>query len=184
MSGLCMLSRSAGSVAGRWLGRGAGLRLPGGPASAYVSSPESAWWPGPPPGRRRPGRLADRGLMTDVFGARRPPLRCATLRSLCGQVILPALIRRRVGAGARWASGDARAIGSAGERLVHTEEVTGSIPVSPTTVSAHRPRSSTGAAVFWAAAGTVPRAGAQRVSSAAALQNPRGPLPTWGYFPL
>jgi hypothetical protein len=26
----------------------------------------------------------------------------------------------------------ARAIGSAGERLVHTEEVTGSIPVSPT----------------------------------------------------
>ena len=32
-----------------------------------------------------------------------------------------------------------RAIGSAGERLVHTEEVTGSIPVSPTKVSpAHR----------------------------------------------
>jgi hypothetical protein len=30
----------------------------------------------------------------------------------------------------------ARAIGSAGERLVHTEEVTGSIPVSPTTTSA------------------------------------------------
>src|SRR5215469_4098319 len=29
----------------------------------------------------------------------------------------------------------ARAIGSAGERLVHTEEVTGSIPVSPTPVS-------------------------------------------------
>src|ERR1700728_4038083 len=28
----------------------------------------------------------------------------------------------------------ARAIGSAGERLVHTEEVTGSIPVSPTGV--------------------------------------------------
>ena len=28
----------------------------------------------------------------------------------------------------------ARAIGSAGERLVHTEEVTGSIPVSPTQV--------------------------------------------------
>ena len=28
-----------------------------------------------------------------------------------------------------------RAIGSAGERLVHTEEVTGSIPVSPTHVS-------------------------------------------------
>ena len=30
----------------------------------------------------------------------------------------------------------ARAIGSAGERLVHTEEVTGSIPVSPTQVRA------------------------------------------------
>jgi hypothetical protein len=28
----------------------------------------------------------------------------------------------------------ARAIGSAGERLVHTEEVTGSIPVSPTQI--------------------------------------------------
>jgi hypothetical protein len=30
----------------------------------------------------------------------------------------------------------ARAISSAGERFVHTEEVTGSIPVSPTQVSA------------------------------------------------
>jgi hypothetical protein len=30
---------------------------------------------------------------------------------------------------------EVRAIGSAGERLVHTEEVTGSIPVSPTQVS-------------------------------------------------
>ena len=29
-----------------------------------------------------------------------------------------------------------RAIGSAGERLVHTEEVTGSIPVSPTSSEA------------------------------------------------
>jgi hypothetical protein len=29
-------------------------------------------------------------------------------------------------------AGRVRAIGSAGERLVHTEEVTGSIPVSPT----------------------------------------------------
>ena len=41
--------------------------------------------------------------------------------------------RRAVGPGSsqdrRWA------IGSAGERLVHTEEVTGSIPVSPTDVS-------------------------------------------------
>jgi hypothetical protein len=32
----------------------------------------------------------------------------------------------------RTAQGRRRAIGSAGERLVHTEEVTGSIPVSPT----------------------------------------------------
>src|SRR5215213_65935 len=32
-----------------------------------------------------------------------------------------------------------RAIGSAGERLVHTEEVTGSIPVSPTQVRAGVP---------------------------------------------
>jgi hypothetical protein len=36
--------------------------------------------------------------------------------------------------------GGARAIGSAGERLVHTEEVTGSIPVSPTSDSAGQPR--------------------------------------------
>jgi hypothetical protein len=33
----------------------------------------------------------------------------------------------------------ARAIGSAGERLVHTEEVTGSIPVSPTQVRGRLP---------------------------------------------
>ena len=33
----------------------------------------------------------------------------------------------------------ARAIGSAGERLVHTEEVTGSIPVSPTQASGRFP---------------------------------------------
>src|ERR1700722_15023784 len=33
----------------------------------------------------------------------------------------------------RTAPDQQRAIGSAGERLVHTEEVTGSIPVSPTT---------------------------------------------------
>ena len=61
------------------------------------------------PARSRDGR---RGAGGDEAGAR-----CATL--------IPA----RNGAGApagRWA------IGSAGERLVHTEEVTGSIPVSPT----------------------------------------------------
>src|SRR5437588_6720810 len=34
----------------------------------------------------------------------------------------------------------ARAIGSAGERLVHTEEVTGSIPVSPTRGSRSKDR--------------------------------------------
>jgi hypothetical protein len=32
-----------------------------------------------------------------------------------------------------------RAISSAGERFVHTEEVTGSIPVSPTQVTGHVP---------------------------------------------
>src|SRR5690349_11212151 len=40
-----------------------------------------------------------------------------------------------------WLRGPAprsRAIGSAGERLVHTEEVTGSIPVSPTRSEAYR----------------------------------------------
>ena len=46
--------------------------------------------------------------------------------------------------------GGTRAIGSAGERLVHTEEVTGSIPVSPTGSSARRtagrrPRAAPGA---------------------------------------
>jgi hypothetical protein len=54
----------------------------------------------------------------------------------------------------------ARAIGSAGERLVHTEEVTGSIPVSPTRseaqigqpASAQGPRGLVGAAPKAAAA--------------------------------
>ncbi len=40
----------------------------------------------------------------------------------------------------------ARAIGSAGERLVHTEEVTGSIPVSPTTPEPPGPASGQSAA--------------------------------------
>jgi hypothetical protein len=61
---------------------------------------------------------------------------CATLRSLCGRdAQLTASDRICEGAGTRY-RGDpqgSRAIGSAGERLVHTEEVTGSIPVSPTT---------------------------------------------------
>src|SRR6516225_6699739 len=44
-----------------------------------------------------------------------------------------------VGAGPRRTAADQqRAIGSAGERLVHTEEVTGSIPVSPTRSEAMR----------------------------------------------
>ena len=42
----------------------------------------------------------------------------------------------------RTAPDQRRAIGSAGERLVHTEEVTGSIPVSPTQLSGQS-RSST-----------------------------------------
>src|ERR1039457_1959465 len=55
-------------------------------------------------------------------------------------------MRYPMGAPGGWARGvvtsDAvqdrrRAIGSAGERLVHTEEVTGSIPVSPTTSDAY-----------------------------------------------
>jgi hypothetical protein len=45
------------------------------------------------------------------------------------------------------AQGRRRAIGSAGERLVHTEEVTGSIPVSPTH-PAHRPVAIMRLAVF------------------------------------
>src|SRR5579859_343353 len=41
--------------------------------------------------------------------------------------------RLAAGLGSQWPAPDQRrAIGSAGERLVHTEEVTGSIPVSPT----------------------------------------------------
>ena len=48
---------------------------------------------------------------------------CANLRSLCGK---------------EHQAATARAIGSAGERLVHTEEVTGSIPVSPTDAISRR----------------------------------------------
>ena len=40
-----------------------------------------------------------------------------------------------MGAPGRFPKPRRRAIGSAGERLVHTEEVTGSIPVSPTQLS-------------------------------------------------
>jgi hypothetical protein len=38
----------------------------------------------------------------------------------------------RLGRGVRYSLTSARAVSSAGERFVHTEEVTGSIPVSPT----------------------------------------------------
>src|SRR5215831_3525002 len=48
-------------------------------------------------------------------------------------------MRPCVGALAPGGSADARAIGSAGERLVHTEEVTGSIPLAPTGTPQVRP---------------------------------------------
>ena len=50
----------------------------------------------------------------------------------------------RVAQESRWRAPWQRAIGSAGERLVHTEEVTGSIPVSPTrsVTRTRKPRSS------------------------------------------
>jgi hypothetical protein len=40
----------------------------------------------------------------------------------------------------RYCGRASRAISSAGERFVHTEEVTGSIPVSPTHITAGQPR--------------------------------------------
>ena len=49
-------------------------------------------------------------------------------------------MRYSVVAAGLFAGPASRAIGSAGERLVHTEEVTGSIPVSPTR---YKPRSET-----------------------------------------
>ena len=54
------------------------------------------------------------------------PYRCATLWERRDTAV-PGAARPRRAARIR-----RRAIGSAGERLVHTEEVTGSIPVSPT----------------------------------------------------
>src|SRR5688572_16150170 len=41
-----------------------------------------------------------------------------------------------------------RAISSAGERFVHTEEVTGSIPVSPTNVKGHTPHAGVALLIF------------------------------------
>ena len=86
--------------------------------------------------------------LTAQDGVRRPRYAAAAARiTHCGVQPAPAACRaaRRCAtlwerreeapAGAwsqRKAPDQRRAIGSAGERLVHTEEVTGSIPVSPT----------------------------------------------------
>jgi hypothetical protein len=77
---------------------------------------------GYPQGRRQPAWRSS-------SGRQRPP--CATLWNAGDKPR-----ERRAGNG----SGPVRqrAIGSAGERLVHTEEVTGSIPVSPTQVSGNQ----------------------------------------------
>ena len=81
------------------------------------------WRPGEPgvaPARRlpdTPGRAACRGLGV-----------CATLWKRRDEAAARIEIHRT-------APDQQRAIGSAGERLVHTEEVTGSIPVSPTQLS-------------------------------------------------
>ena len=93
-----------------------------------------------PPGDRRCSYMAgDEGARGASDGARRRPsaqrggsLACATLRSPCGT---PGCC-------------SARAIGSAGERLVHTEEVTGSIPVSPTPSYCRSAPVSSGASSF------------------------------------
>jgi hypothetical protein len=84
--------------------------------------------PGRRAGNRIPGVLALAGK-SDAGGGRHG--RPDTLVCVGPRAIRPS------GAGP---FGGARAIGSAGERLVHTEEVTGSIPVSPTsTKSGVRP---------------------------------------------
>jgi hypothetical protein len=84
------------------------------------------------PGRRGRG-AAGSATVTDPFvhAFLRPrPVRVArrlggrTGRPACATLWWPAAVERP----------GTRAIGSAGERLVHTEEVTGSIPVSPTQV--------------------------------------------------
>src|SRR3984957_9604414 len=85
--------------------------------SHYTASPS----PRRPPGGEaraslRPGEPGRESLAPPAMPrACRVARRCATLWKRCDE-------KRR------------RAIGSAGERLVHTEEVTGSIPVSPTGV--------------------------------------------------
>jgi hypothetical protein len=88
------------------------------------------------------GRLA-RGRATVLAGSRRPEPQTRPMPVVPGNpgarddatpradtlVCVGPRAFRPQGAGS---FGGARAIGSAGERLVHTEEVTGSIPVSPT----------------------------------------------------
>jgi hypothetical protein len=75
--------------------------------------------------------------------ARMVPIRCGAIApdAVRGRVPRDANMRYPMGALGRGYRGfsprrtaryQQRAIGSAGERLVHTEEVTGSIPVSPT----------------------------------------------------
>jgi hypothetical protein len=66
-------------------------------------------------------------------------------------------------------SARARAIGSAGERLVHTEEVTGSIPVSPT-------RSEHMSILVWITVGAIPVAKSAAIRCGADMAGRRG----WG----
>jgi hypothetical protein len=85
------------------------------------------WRPAEPvvaPARRLSDAPGPAGDAPSAPAACRGPRRCATLWK-----------RRDEAAAGTWthrAPDQRRAIGSAGERLVHTEEVTGSIPVSPT----------------------------------------------------
>ena len=86
--------------------------------------------------RHSAARLTDTARQSAVFQARQlgGVMRYAEIALRPGHLLSahqPPPCRR---AGAWWPNADARAIGSAGERLVHTEEVTGSIPVSPTQV--------------------------------------------------
>jgi hypothetical protein len=98
--------------------------------SHYAVSPA---WRRPPAGRRR--RPPANGAKPRWSLWRR----CAASSVPCAAKMrypVEALRRDCRGPSAREAVRDRRrAIGSAGERLVHTEEVTGSIPVSPTDVS-------------------------------------------------
>ena len=85
------------------------------------------------PPRRRPPPGGEESLQTLRLALRRLE------RAACREDALPygsaaTRLPRRLSA-PEAVTDRRRAIGSAGERLVHTEEVTGSIPVSPTDVS-------------------------------------------------